>query len=135
LLTVIFYFFQAIDERNILGFDNYNEALNSHKLQLRGTDLGPSTESESGPVPTPGPVHLANILRDFVTDSDDSIEQEGTEDGDSNVESEPMSRRKAGHRYTEGDFGFLDEDWLRYTNETSEEDISDDVSDEISETD
>jgi hypothetical protein len=88
---------------------------------------------------TPGPVHLANILRDFVTDSDDSdddnshIEEKGKYDGDSSVESGPISRRKAGHRYTEGDFDFLDEDWLDYTNESSEEDISSQISEEISE--
>jgi hypothetical protein len=97
-----------------------------HKLQLRGPD--------PGPVITPGPVHFTNILHDFVTDSDDdnsNIEEKEKEDRDSSVESGPISRRKAGHRYTKRDFDFLDEDWLHSTNESSEEDISD----EISETD
>jgi hypothetical protein len=62
---------------------------------------------------------------DDEEDDDDDGDDDEDDDEDGSVDDGPWSRRAAGHKYTESDFEFLDEEWLHLANETSEDDISD----------
>jgi hypothetical protein len=88
------------------------------------------------------PVRAVDILLNFDSDSDrveevyvpeiDSTtdveeEEEGEDDDESSHHSASGSIvAKPGRRYTESDFSFLKEEWLRLTIESSEDEASDD---------
>jgi len=94
---------------NVLGFDNYLEALASYKLHSHA--------------PLEPKIKKTDILFDFYDSPSGS--DKGQEDTLIRFDSDNSSKdggaltRKPGAKYTQYDFEFLEEEWLEHSDEDS----------------
>jgi hypothetical protein len=111
--------------RPVYSPDPNSEIIPNSGAPTSVSDFNFSLTSSQDPVTQPSETKLHNILCDFYNSDSENKKEE--EDIPLNFDSDSGAgmSRKPGERYAEFDFDFLDENWLKLTDESSDQFNSD----------
>lgn len=103
---------------------------------VHGPGDGPDSHADHLSYFRPSSTELANILQDFYEESEneDTCSEEGEADDEEEEDNytsllEGVENGKVGERYTELDFGFIEEEWLQLVDDSNSEDDESSFSD------